>query len=147
MTMPPRSCAGDEFRRSPQQLTRGSSGLAIPAVIRRALALDDRRDRAFATMAGFVLASVDVQFLLEPAALAITAVIIAQRGTARPDRLPQHRTDRLRQFFVAMRGDASCRPLRVDTGAKQGLARVDVADADHDRRIHDELFHGDATSP
>ena len=49
------------------------------------------------------------------------------------------RSQRLR----LLAGDPARRAARRDARAEQSLARVDVAHADHDLRIHDEMLDGD----
>src|SRR5215831_4430050 len=110
--------------RRPSLLTRGT-------IIRRALALGDRTYQGAAAPAAAAGALVDVQALAEIARRAVGPQVIAQRGAARADRPAQHGAHRAREPRGLGARQRAGRAPRADARAKQRLARVDVADADH----------------
>ena len=114
------------------------------AVIRRALPLDDGRYGPITVQTRLVFAAIDGKLLLEITGLPVAPVEIPERSTARADRFLQHRADRVRERLVTGQRDTSRSSFRIDSGEEQRLAGVNVADADDDAGIHDELFHGDA---
>src|SRR4051812_34941226 len=72
--------------------------LTARAIEGRAPVLHDALHRALAAVAaGFALAVVDAEIVLEHAKLAIGALVVAQGRAARFDRILQHRLDRLDQ--------------------------------------------------
>ena len=89
---------------------------------------------------------VDVELLAEVTRIAIGADIVPQRRTAHLDRKIEHRLDRAYQARKLRSLQPPCNAAWIDPGTEQGFARVDVADADDDLAVQQQLLDGD-TSP
>jgi len=115
--------------------------LAARAVERAATRLDDAADAAAATPAGLAAAAIDLQPVLEGAAIAGGVAKIVERRAAVADGAAQDVEDGGVQALPARRGQAPGRRCGMNPGAMQRLAGVDVPDTDHDRGIHEEVLH------
>src|SRR4029078_10095021 len=111
--------------------------LTVWTVEGRAAALDDAADGAAAAFlsTGFSLPAIHFERMLEASEPAVGADVVAQRGAAGLDRIGEHglhrldqRLDRLRRL-AGLGGERAGKPHRRDSGAKQRLAGIDVADA------------------
>src|SRR5919109_635464 len=123
-----------------------ASGLLLTrrAIVRGALPLGHRAHRRAAAPAGLLLALIDVEPLAEVTRCAVGAEIIAQRRAPRADRLAEHRAHSTHEPRRLGPRQALGLPHRPDSGAKQRLARVDVADADDEPAVHQQLLDGHA---
>src|SRR5690606_35418542 len=91
-----------------------------------------------ATLAELPTTTIDEQFLLEVARLAVAADEIAQGGASALDGLGENLPDRLGELQVACPGNGPGGTTRIDAGGEQRFASVDVADAHHHGVVHDE---------
>src|SRR5256885_6373807 len=111
--------------------------LALGTVESRAPALDDAPDRS-AACAGLAFAVVDRKTLREIAELAVRAGEVAQGRAAGGDGLGEHVVDRQDETLQALEGDRAARPLRMESGAVQRLADVDIAEAGDDSPVEQQ---------
>src|SRR5580700_12227361 len=117
--------------------------LAGGAIVSGALPLDQRAHRCAAAPAGPAAALIDVQPLAEITGRTVGAEIIAQRRAARADGLGEDRAHRTHQPRGIRARQRARLPARADTPPEQRLARVDVAHADHQAAVHEQLLDGD----
>lgn len=120
----------------------GSLPLAGCTVITGALADNFSADRRLAAETGLTFTVVDQQVLGEIAWIAVSVVKILKRCAATADGALQDILNGCAKRFVSYRGDSAGSTRRVDARHKQCLGSVDIADADHDFSVHDEIFHG-----
>src|SRR5579862_2250878 len=97
------------------------------AIVSGARSLGQRAHLRPAAPAGLSGAFVRVQALAEVARQALGRQIVAQRRAAGTDREPQHRAHGAHQARALRLAQRTRGARRADTGAKQRLARVDVA--------------------
>src|SRR5579862_4585036 len=117
------------------------SALAAGAVEGAAARLDQAADEMAASGAGLSLATVGGQRDLELAASSLAVGEVVERGAALRDGAPEHRDGRAGEALPARGSDAAHRACRVDAGGEEGLAGVDVAEADDDAGVHEERLH------
>src|SRR3974390_1532458 len=124
------------------------SFLAHRTIEGRAAILDDALDRTPAARrpAWFAGARVNADVVLKHAELAIGEPVIAQRRAAVLDRLRQHRLDAVDQprgvfvWCAVAYGKRRGAPLRLQVGAMQRLADIDVAKPGDDALIEQCRF-------
>src|ERR1700687_3778988 len=116
--------------------------LAARAVIGRSLSLRDTADQGTADTAGPASAFVGVKSLAKIAGIAVGTDVIAQRGTAGANGRPQRRAHRTYQASAIGARQAPRAAPGTDTGAEQGFAGVDVADAGDQPPVHQHLLDG-----
>src|SRR5579864_4675094 len=121
-------------------LMGAASLLAGRAIVRGALPLGNRPDRRAASAAGPAGALVYVQALAEVAGRAVGAEVVAQRRAPGADRLGEHRAHALHQPRGLGARQAARLALRAQPRPEQRLAGVDVAHADDQLAVHDELL-------
>src|SRR5690606_10294376 len=97
-----------------------------------------RTQRRRAVSAGFSLAAIHRQFLLEIPWRAIGRQEVAQGGAAALDRVGKYGADRIGEDAETLAGNAAGGAERVDAGLEQGFGGVDVADPDDDGLVHQE---------
>ena len=90
--------------------------------------------------AGFALAIVDIEFLFEVARVAVLTNKVTQGGASLVDGFLQHLFDLHTQLGKPSGGDVTRLSPGVDAAAEQGLAGVDIADANDHLVIHDVLL-------
>src|SRR5690349_16411964 len=117
-----------------------ASALAAHAEERRPLPDRARTDRRAAGAAGLAGAAIDVELLLEVAGQPVGTDEVAQRGAAARDRMREDAPDLECEALVALARHRARRARRMDPRGEQRLARIDVADADDDRLVHQELL-------
>jgi len=115
-----------------------TSALAPRAIEAGALADAPRADGLAAAGAGLAGAAIDPQRAGEVAGVAVFLHEVPQTGAALGDGGGEHGLDARGETFIARQRDAPGGPRGMDAGAVQGLAGVDVADADDDMAVHDE---------
>ena len=96
--------------------------------------------------ARLAVALVNVELLAEVAGIAVGADVVAQRGAADLHGHGQRRLDGARQLRAFHARQRTRLATRANARAEQRFARVDVADADHEPCIHDQLLDGDAAA-
>ena len=89
---------------------------------------------------GLAGAAIDAVLLLEIAGVAVAVDEIAQGAAARGDRQIQDVLHSRRQSGAAVLAQPSGCGFRADAGGKQRFVGVDVADADDDVAVHQELL-------
>ena len=112
----------------------------------RSLAYDHDRHRTFATSAGLSIATVYFELLLKITGLSISAEIVSQSCSASGNRVLQHELDGSDKRVVPVCSNTTRGAARMNTGKEQGFAGVNVADADDDFCVHDELLDGHSTA-
>src|SRR5580658_8968042 len=117
------------------------SMLALRAEIARALALRDLPDRRAAGAAGAAIALIDIEPLAKSARVALGAHVIAQCRATGANRPLQRGAYRAHQARAFLQRQAPRHAPRMDTRAKQRLARVDVADTGDEPPVHQYLFY------
>src|SRR3954469_21215269 len=110
---------------------RSTLVLALGAIEGRAAALDDALDRP-AACAGLSLTVVHREALGEIAELAVRAGEILEARSTGFDRLGQYFFDRSEKPFQALQRDRTAGAFRMDAGAVQRFAHVDIAKARDD---------------
>src|SRR6185312_4492857 len=120
--------------------------LALRAEVARALSLCDQADQGTASAAALTIAFIDVELLAEGAGIAVGAHVITQCRAAGADRGAEGGAHGAQQARAIALGEPAGAATRMDAGAKQGLAGVDVADARDQPGVHQYLFDGD-TAP
>src|SRR5690242_15607900 len=83
---------------------------------------------------------VDAQLQAEISGVAFGIDEIAQRGAANANGILKHVLDGAGELFELGRRYTVGGPTWRDSGQEQGFVGVDIADADHDFRIHDEML-------
>ena len=68
--------------------------------------------------------------------------VVANAAAASRNRLSQGLLDGVGEAVAALQGDPVGRAQRRDAGAEQGFRRIDVADADHQRSVHQDRLDG-----
>src|SRR5204862_3550910 len=121
--------------------------LAGRAIVRGALPLGHRAHRRAAAPAGPALALIHVEPLTEVTGRTVGAQVVAQRRAACANRLSEHRAHAAHQPRGLRPRQAPGPPRRPDARPKQRLAGVDVADADHEVAVHEQLLDGHAAPP
>src|SRR5262245_54249891 len=114
------------------------SFLALGAVVRRALALSDLANRSTADSTRLARTLVHVELLPEVAGAAVDSDIVAESGPTRLDSQRQNRTDGSHELGNFLALEAAGLPARPHARTKQCFAGVDIADADHQRAVHDQ---------
>jgi len=114
--------------------------LAAGAVVAGALADGCLADGGGAMGAGCAGPPIDLEPLGEVAGTAVLSLEVAKGGAALFDGGAEDRLDLLGQTPVTREGDAAGRAPGMDAGGEQGLAGVDIADADHRAGVHDEIL-------
>src|SRR5690606_34342407 len=117
--------------------------LAARAEIRRALPDHAPPNRRTAFRARLAFAAVDGELVRKIPRSAVAADEVAQCRAAFSDRLLEHGAHACYERLEARACDAAGRLRRMDAGAVQRLARVDVADADYDMAVHEVLLDRD----
>src|SRR5690606_33343216 len=106
------------------------------------LPLSELADGRGALAAGKLRTLVHVELPSEIPRAAISAHVVAQRSATGANRRFQHGADGACQPRRILARQRACPPARPDARAKQRLVRVDVADADDECAVHEELFDG-----
>src|SRR5262249_4880341 len=119
--------------------------LAAWTIVRGALSLGHGPDRAAAAPTGLAATLVNVEALAEITGLTVGSQLVAQGRAAGTDRLAQHRAHAAYQARGIGAREAARRTPGPQARPEQRLARVDVADADHQLAVHQQLLDGDAT--
>lgn len=117
--------------------------LALRAVKGRSLALAYLPDGYTTADAGYAGFAVDVQMLAEIPRFAIAIDKVPQRGATLIDGVVEYFLYDLGQQPVFIPADLAGGTFWVNAGHVQGLAGVDIANANHDVAVHDELLDGD----
>src|SRR5262245_500276 len=125
--------------------SRSASGAALTAgtIEGAAPSLDDSPDRAPTRAARLSFAVVDEQLLAVGARLVPERAIRAEGGAHSLDGFVQHAPGLARHRIPFLASQTSGRAARIDTGAMQDLARVDVPDAGETLLIQEEDLHRD----
>lgn len=119
--------------------------LALRAVKARSLSLADLPDGYATADTGFTGFAVDVQMLAEITRPAIAIDKIPQRCTTLINGIIEYFLYDLGEQPVFVSADVAGSTCRANTGHVQGFTGVDIADANHDVAVHDELLDGDLT--
>src|SRR3989304_1407590 len=127
----------EEWRKLKSPLTAG-------AVIRRALPLHACAYRRAETKTRLIRASIAQKVVLEMPRLSVAADVIAQTRAAGIDRKRERFLDLDREHLAAGEADAPRRRLRIDAGAKQRFAGVDIADPGDQMAVHQRLLDRNA---
>src|SRR5665213_3198591 len=114
--------------------------LAGRTVVARALSLIEMTYGGCADSAGLFVALIDEEFLGEIPGCAIDIDVVTQRRAAGANRRAQHGAHGAYQTRRFRPRQAACLALRADAGAKQSLARVNVAHSDDELAVHQQLF-------
>src|SRR5258705_9437603 len=116
---------------------QSSSVLAVRAVEGRAAALDDAPDRSTAA-ARLTFAVIDRKTLRKITELAVGAGEILEGRAARRDRLGEHRVDCRDQPLQPLERNRPASAARMDAGAIERLADIDVAEAGDDSLVEQQ---------
>src|SRR5207253_10615699 len=92
-------------------------------------------------LAVFMATTVEEQFLLEIARLAVATNKVAQCGAAALDGMSQNALDLDSQLQITRPGNALGFASRIDACRKQRFGRVDIAHSHHHRVVHDERLY------
>ena len=105
------------------------------------------RNRCLATWARLVLFAVDCEADGKVAWVAAEITIVTKRCAARGDGLLQNFFDGTCQTLVVGTGEFSCGSKGVKACRVQTFGGIDIADADDDVGLHEEIFDRHASLP
>jgi hypothetical protein len=117
------------------------SALASRTVIAAATGLHNALDALAVTAAWLSLTSIDPELVLELPLMACAVNIIRQRGAVVLDSRLQYLLHGGTDTFPVRSSEAPDFPRRAYTGQKETLTGIDIPDSDHDRGVHQEIFH------
>lgn len=115
---------------------RPRSALAARAPVGRAAGLANLADEAATTPAGLPGSVIDGAVDLEAAGATVAVHVVADAAAAGSDGVGERLAHRLGETLATPGGNAIGRAQRRNTGAKQALRCINVANADHEMAVH-----------